>query len=321
MEIDKRRLISAALQVGTTEKQAEKLWNILTAASNHTAENKMNISTTLYYLGALIVISALGWLIGIGWEKFGGFGMMSIALIYAALFFFIGKTLWPKSGLRIPAGLFITMAVCMMPLAIYGLQRMMGWATEDHYENFFYWVKGSWFLMELGTIIAGCAALAYYRFPFLTAPIFFSLWFLSMDIVPLITGKEDDLWTYHVWVSFAFGLAMIISAYLADRTTEEDFAFWGYLFGMILFWFSLTDLTFASNEWIRFLYCLLNVGFLLLSVLLHRCIFLICGGLGILYYISMLSYQYFYDSTLFPFILSFIVVSVVFLGILYHKHH
>lgn len=320
MEIDKNGLLSAASKIGISEQQAEMLWNGLASTQENAPENKMNISTTLYYVGAMIVISAMGWLMDIGWEKFGGFGMMSIALVYAALFFLIGRALWSKAELRVPAGLFITMAVCMTPLAIYGFQKMMGWVEVDHYQNFFEWIKGKWFLMELGTVITGSVALFYYRFPFLTAPIFFSLWFMSMDIAPLLIGKREDLWTYHLWISLFFGLAAILAAFFVDRKTEKDFSFWGYLFGMMAFWFSLTQLMDTSNEGSRFLYCLLNVGFLLLSVLLQRTVFMVFGALGILIYLTTLTYKYFQDSTLFPFILSLIGVAIVFLGILYRKH-
>jgi hypothetical protein len=40
--------------------------------------------------------------------------------------------------------------------------------------------------MEVGTVAAGLVALRYFRFPFLTAPIAFALWFMSMDLTPLI---------------------------------------------------------------------------------------------------------------------------------------
>ena len=42
------------------------------------------------------------------------------------------------------------------------------------------------------------------------------------------------------WVSVMVGLLMILCAFLVDRRTREDFAFWGYLFGLFSFWGGLS---------------------------------------------------------------------------------
>jgi hypothetical protein len=323
MDIDKTSLLAAAAKAGITGSQAEKLWTELDQQHLITSsDKKFGLANVMYYLGAMIVILAMGWLIGVGWEHFGGLGIFGIAVLYAALFAFIGDYLWDKKQLRIPGGLFMTMAVCMTPLAVYGFQRFTGWWIVDEpgqYQDYYTWVKGGWFMMEVGTIIAGLIALKFYRFPFLTAPIFFSLWYMSMDIVPLIYGQTEFLWNERLWVSLWFGLALLVIAYIIDRRTVEDYAFWGYFFGMLAFWFGLSLLE-SHNEFQRFIYCLINVGLIFLSVLLQRTIFLIFGALGVFVYISTLFYKYFSDSELFPFLLSLVGVMVIFVGVLYQKH-
>ena len=87
------------------------------------------------------------------------------------------------------------MAVCMTPLAIYGLERSLGvWPQGDpgHYSGFHFWVKGSWFFMEVGTILAGLIAVKFIPFAFLSAPIAFTLWYMSMDLTPLLYGKMNS---------------------------------------------------------------------------------------------------------------------------------
>ena len=42
--------------------------------------------------------------------------------------------------------------------------------------------------MEMATIAAGVIALWFFRFPFLTAPTAFVLWYVSMDLTPIISG-------------------------------------------------------------------------------------------------------------------------------------
>jgi hypothetical protein len=49
--------------------------------------------------------------------------------------------------------------------------------------------------MEVGTILAGSIALKFIRFPFLTFPIAFSLWYMSMDLTPLLLEETNSLGT------------------------------------------------------------------------------------------------------------------------------
>lgn len=321
MQIDKSKLLQEAAKLGISEQKVEELWTALNKTSSVPDFNKFDLSHVLYYLGAMIVIIAMGWFIGIGWESFGGLGLLVIASAYIIIFTLLGASFWKKENLQVPGGLFITLAVCLIPLAVYGFQKMTGWWIVEEpgqYRDFFSWVKGGWFLMEFATILGGCLALYFFRFPFLSAPIYFSLWFMSMDITPLIFG-ESGAENARLWVSLFFGIALLLTAFFIDRRTKEDFSFWGYLFGTLAFWTGLTLLE-RDSEFENFIYFLINVGLVVLSVLLQRTVFLIFGALGILGYVSSLFYRYFSDSVLFPFILSLVGVLVVFLGIIYHKN-
>ncbi len=321
MHIDKSDLLLAAAEAGISQRQADELWTALAAKAK--PGTKFDISQVLYYIGAMMVMVAMGWFLGLGWEHFGDKGIFVIALAYMALFVVAGHALWRKDDLKVPGGLFITVAVVLIPLAIYAFQRMTGWWVFDNpgqYHDYYTWVRGGWFLMEVGTLIGGCVAVSFYRFPFLTAPLFFTLWFMSMDITPLLFKGSADLWTDRLWVSIVFGLAMLVMAYLIDRKTQADFAFWGYFFGTLAFWFGISLFETKSEFW-NFLYCLINIVLVLMSVFFDRKVFLIFGAFGILTYISSLFYRHFADSVLFPFILSLIGVAVVFVGVWYHRHH
>src|SRR5258708_92690 len=124
MNIRKEELLAAAGQTGITNLQAEKLWNTLLEKSEN--KSTFDLPNVLYYLGAMIVLSALGWFMGTGWEKFGGAGMMAISLAYALLFIVVGNFLWNREKFKTGGGIFITLAVSMTPLAIYGFEQMTG---------------------------------------------------------------------------------------------------------------------------------------------------------------------------------------------------
>jgi hypothetical protein len=166
---------------------------------------------------------------------------------------------------------------------------------------------------------AGLFALRFFRFPFLTAPVAFALWFMSMDLTPLIYGRPyHEAQGYQV-VSLVFGLLVLGGSYLVDRRTDGDYAFWGYLFGIFAFWGGLTLLEGGSElDWL--FYGLINAGLILLSVLLQRRVFVVFGAAGVFGYVGHLAWEIFEDSLLFPFVLSAVGLAIIALGILYAKN-
>src|SRR5215204_915932 len=317
----RRKDFSWAVSEGViSEAQAENLWRVLERRGQD--RPRFDLPHVAYYFGALVVICAMTWFVTLGWERFGGGGLFAISLSYALGFVVAGGLLWRQRGLRVPGGLLVTAAVCMTPLAVYGFETMTGaWlrGTPGEYGGFYDYIKGVWFPMEVATVATGLVALWFFRFPFLTAPIAFALWFMSMDLTPLIYGEHYyEAQGYQV-VSLVFGLAVLVGAYIVDRRTEEDYAFWGYLFGMFAFWGGLTLLEGGSElDW--FFYGLINAGLIVLSVLLQRRVFVVFGALGVFGYVGHLAWEIFEDSLLFPFVLSAAGLSIIALGILHARN-
>ncbi|AFY73509.1 putative membrane protein (DUF2157) [Synechococcus sp. PCC 7502] len=302
---------------------AEQLWQGWQERKRHIPQ--FNFANVAYYFGALVVIFGMFFCLTSAWEKLGGQGILTLACVYLLIFALAGFRMWFARGLKIPGGLLTTIAVFMVPLAIYGFQRMTGiWPNGDpgSYENYHIWVKASWFYMEMGTILAGLFALWWIRFAFLTLPIAYSLWYMSMDLTPLLFGKDYFTWNERCLVSFWFGIANIIIAFLIDRRirrSQGDFAFWLYLSGMMAFWGGLTFMN-SGGEWERFLYFLINLFLIILSILLRRRIFVIFGAMGTIGYLGHLSYSVFRDSLLFPIATSFVGVLIILAGMQYQKN-
>src|SRR5690625_3572667 len=74
----------------------------------------------LYYLGRRIAIGAMTLFMTLGWEAFGGVGLVSISLAYDVIGLALANALAAKD-LRVPAGICATFVVCLTPLLIYGL--------------------------------------------------------------------------------------------------------------------------------------------------------------------------------------------------------
>jgi hypothetical protein len=285
---------------------------------------KFDVVHLLWYMGALVVISAMGLFSTLAFSKMGGPALSATALVYAALFTGSGHYLWTVRKLRTPGGLLIAVAVSMIPLAVYGVQDTYGaWSQfgkPGTVRDFYVWIKGSWIFMEIATIAGAMIALRFYRFPFIVFIMAVALWFLSMDIVPWITGSPIGNWETSRRVSVGFGLGIIMAAIIVSlRQRSGDFAFWLYLFGVMTFWGGIT----ASSDGTavdKALYCAMNVGFLLVAACLARRVFAIFGTIGIAIYLGDLADKVFKDSMLFPFALSLIGIGIIALGLYYHRH-
>lgn len=317
-----REDIQKASETGIiSNEQAAALWSHL--SENTVDKTPFTGVNVAYYFGAFIIISAMSWFATEAFANFSSLGLMIISLIYFAGFSQVGRKLYANEVTRIPGGLLLTIAVFMVPLFIFSCQHYAGiWATEEpgNYRNYFEWVKNGWFFMELGTIITSIIFLYKFRFPFLTFPLAFTLWFLSMDITAMIYGNSDYSGKQREFVSMIFGLIMLIVTYFIDRKTKKDYAFWLYLFGLIAFWGGLS-LMGSGSEFGKFIYFCINIGLVIISVLFRRKVFLVFGAIGAFGYLGYLSMEVFGDSILFPIALTILGLLIIYLGIKYARNH
>ena len=160
MQIQREDLDEAAARQIVDASQAAALW--LFFGERHPARARFTGVNVSYFFGALVVIAAMGWLMTLGFEQMGPWAVCLIAATCAVLFAFFGERLWRSSDLKIPGGLLYAMAVCMTPLAIWGLEKGTGfWPTKapGHYRDFRPYIRSSWVLMEAGTVLAAILAL------------------------------------------------------------------------------------------------------------------------------------------------------------------
>lgn len=310
--IDEEALKIAGKGILSSE-QVKALWKKL-------AEVKQTprMAKFIYYLGALFIIAAMSWFMTLGWS---GEGLFLIALIYGIVLFSAGFTLWHKEGLRIPGGLLVTAGVCMVPLAVFGLEKYFNiWPTAapEQFQDYFFRIKGSWLIMNLATVLVGFIALYFVRFPFLIAPVVATLWLTALNLTALILHAEAFDFKEQCWTSLFFGLALLIVSYLIDRRTKEDFAFWTYFFGTAAFGGGFFFLTLSGDiSWLLFAF--ISLFTMILSVLLERSVLMLFGALGLVFYLGHLAYEVFAHSAAFPIMLSLLGLLVIAAGILYQK--
>lgn len=318
---DQFRLLAA--KHGLTPAAADALWRELVAASAAAPRPRFDIAHVAYYLGALVVIGAMGWFMTNAWDLFAGFGLAGVALGYGLLFLLLGRRFWLEPERRIPGGLLLTAAVCMVPLLVYGLEKGTGlWpaGSPGSFTHYHPYIHGSWVLMEIATVAAGLLALRRWRFPFLTAPIAHALWFLSLDLAALLATDAALTWEERRLVTVGFGAVMLLATYGGElKWRARDFAFWGYLFGLAAFWGGLTSMD-SQSEWAKAGYGLLNLALIGLALLLRRTTFMVFGALGVFGYLMHLAHAVWKDSFAFPFVLSALGLGIIYAGIHYQRH-
>lgn len=307
MKILKSDLHSASKKQIITSDQADKLWNYFESLRPDQA--KFGALHVLYYLGGILILTSMSWFLTKAWDN--GSLIMAASAVFAIIYVIIGNNLWKRSNLKVPAGLLITAAVGLVPVFIYGLEKMIGIVPGE---------VESRLCIEIGTIIAAMIALRFYQFSFITFPMALSLWSMSMDLAILFFGKEYSGFEGREMVSRIFGLLFLSISYFVDKKFKKiDFAFWSYLSGMLTFWVALLMMN-RDSEVVNFIYFLLNIGFIILSVYLYRRLFAVFGVIGVLLYIGHLAWVVFKDSYAFPIVLTFLGALIIMLGIKYQRN-
>lgn len=129
MDINRQMLDAAAQRSVISASQCDALWADLQQQAQHMPGFRP--AHVLYYLGGMIAIGAMSLFMTLGWERLGGWGLLAIALVYAALALGMTEYLLQRQRLRLPAGITATLAVVLVPLAVYGLQQALGFWPGD----------------------------------------------------------------------------------------------------------------------------------------------------------------------------------------------
>jgi len=306
--MNKKLLDKAVKDKIITELQAEQLYKLF-------KENSIwNISNLFIYFGGLSAIGSVTYFITIGFAQFGYMGLIISSLVFLGLAILFIKNTQNKVAI----GVLATFVVFLTPLFMYGILGYVGWwdsVKSINYHNYYIWIDKNWIILEISTIIAALFMLKKVKYPFLILPIAFSLWFLSMDIVELIFGKLT--WHNREIISIIFGIITTIIAFFVDLK-NKDYAFWLYIFGVMMFWSGMSLLN-SNSEVSKFIYFLINVFLLVIGTLIKRKVFLVFGSLGIIGYFGHLSYI-FKGSFLFPILLALFGFIVIAGGIKYKEY-
>jgi len=291
-------------------------------SAGSTQTKRFNVTNFLYYLGGLIILPALAWFLGKGADLYGKAFLFWVSFAYSLCFYGAGVYLWKVKDKEILGGIAFFLSLSLVPLVTYALQAWLGWWPGNdpgEYVDFYQFIKGGWFLMEVSTVACALFTLRWIRCPLLTVILYVTLWFMSQDILPFFLKEALGIESFVLNISTVFGLGVLVAAFLMDRKGQKDFAFWGYLFGVIVFWTGISKRLYHTESG-NAIYCLLNLALLFVGPLVQRRVFVVFGIFGILRYLVELACRHFIDSAFFPFVLSFIGIAVIALAILFKRH-
>lgn len=312
-----QRQLAAAVQAGIiSERQQQQLLVFLQHSSADVPA--INFTHFLYYLGGFLAIGAMTLFMNLGWESFGGTGIVGLSLLYALGGLLLANR-FQRHGYAIPAGICTTFVVGLTPLAIYGLQQAFGlWPDVATFAEHSGNPPWNWLQMILSTLGVGIIMARIYRYPFLMLPIAVALWCLSLELARLWWGGNYELQTK---VSMYFGLGIIVVALWVDLKSinKADYPFWLYISGVLAFWGGLS-LQYSDSELAKLIYFGINLILMLVGVLLVRRVFVVCAALGASFYLGHLAAHVFQDSWLFPVALTGIGLLVIVLGVLWQKN-
>jgi len=290
---------------------------------------RFSFTNVLYYFGGMVAIGAMTLFMTLGWHQFGNWGLLVIALAYLAACLGVADHLQGRR-LATPAGILATLAVCLVPLAVWALQSGLGlWPLggPSSYRAYHELIDWRWLTLEFATLAAGVVMLWRYRLPFMVMPIAVTLWYMYMDVANALMQNSGFDWQFSRDMSLVFGIGTcgiamwvdVRSRLAREAAWRQDYAFWLYIFGALMFWGGLS-LQNSGSELGKFLYALINVALVFWGAAIGRRVFTILGALGVAGYLGYLSHRVFQNSLLFPFALTLLGLAVVALGIWWQRH-
>jgi hypothetical protein len=278
------------------------------------------LQKVLYYGGGLLIISAMTWLMKKSWDDFGPIAVTIFSAIYFIGFFISGYIVFFRKKMEIAGGLLLSIPIAVTPLFVFSLLRLFNfWPQEWEYGDYYIWVKGKWVIIELVTVLVALSIFIKTKFPFHIFLIAGTLWWISMDIVPIIYEKTKITWTERAIISDIFGLLMISLGWFLDIKSKKDYSFWLYLFGLITLTSGLS--VFYNDDVIKFIILgLINVLLILFSIFINRNVFIVFGTIGLTEFLSRLSWDFFEGSAFFPAALTVIGVLLIVFGMIFQKN-
>ena len=206
----------------------------------------------LLYLGGLTVSLAAVYSLGYLSRSYGGFGYTAWALLILVVLKFIALS-FKRADRWMAAGLFSFATVIAYGAFIGALFSWFGWLP--HSLSPFSGFHVGLFLLEIFTIMAALASIAFYRFPFITVVVTFLSWYFVTDVI-----SNGGNWT--ATVTLLIGIFYLMLGTGLDHSSAKAYAFWFHLTAGLLIGGSLLYFWHSGDTgwWLVFIVGLVYIG-------------------------------------------------------------
>ena len=209
----------------------------------------------LWYFGAITAaIAGTATVLSVS-SSHRGIWQLLVGIVVAAVF---GAAAWflLGAGWRVPGGVLVATAVAMVPAVSQAFERLIGvWPSLlDEGLGVFQDFQGAYFALGVATILAGLAAYASVRFPFVFLTVTIAALFTGQLLVPaFVNGASLDDRASGMIVT---GCALLLVGLVLDSVARRGEAFWWHVVGLFALAVGLTWYAFIRNSswaWIAIL--------------------------------------------------------------------
>lgn len=257
-------------------------------------------SAFLFYLGTLVVLAAVLWLLeslnGPG-SDLGLVGWTTLAL--AALLAVAGRL--RRAEMPILAGLAAFAGLIVFAVWVGSILDWLGFAPEESGSFFQREFEAPLLVIEGSIVAAGLAAVRVFRFPLLMLPVALVAWYGLVDNVSLLVGSPGD--DAHAVFAIIFGLLLVAAGLWLDRTDRAPYAFWPHVVGSVAAGGGILELL-GSDDWAWALGGLIALVYIAAARVFGRSSYAVIGAIGVLavgtYFIeqwySFISIPFFFEG-------------------------
>jgi hypothetical protein len=257
-------------------------------------------SAFLFYLGTLVVLVAVLWLL----ESLNGpdsdLGLVGWATL--ALAALVGIAEWlRRAELPILAGLAAFISLIVFAVWVGSTLDWLGFEPEESGSFFQREFGGPLLVIEAAIVAAGVAAVRLFRFPLLMLPVALVAWYGLVDNISLLAGDPGD--DAHAVVAILVGLLLVGAAVWLDRNDRSPYAFWPHVVGSVAVGGGILELL-GNDDWAWALGGLISLAYVGAARVFGRSNYAVIGAIGVLavggYFIeqwySFISIPFFFEG-------------------------
>ena len=257
-------------------------------------------SAFLFYLGTVVALFAVLWLLGSLNGPDSDLGLVGWATL--ALAALVGVAEWlRRAELPILAGLAAFAGLIVFGAWVGSVVDWLGFGTGNSESFFQPEFEPSLLVIEALIVAVGLAAVRLFRFPLLMLPVALVTWYGLVDNISLLTGDPDD--DAHAVVAIVVGLLLVAAAVWLDRTDRAPYAFWPHVVGSVAVGGGILELL-GNDDWAWALGGLISLGYIAAARAFGRSNYAVIGAIGVLavgtYFIeqwySFISIPFFFEG-------------------------